>query len=146
MITFLSSGFGVFLAAELRAAVSEEALEPEDSLDRFEAIDEFDFELAEPRDPSKIRNVMCDSTVCWRLYCKDLTILNKFLAKINLPSSSPSEGWILLDAIIEALRDASRASWTSLSSALASSDFAADDFAEDDELELLATEEAKIFL
>ena len=57
LITFLSSGFGVFLAAELRAAVSEEALEPEDSLDRFEAIDEFDFELAEPRDPSKI---MCD--------------------------------------------------------------------------------------
>ena len=48
------SGFGVFLAAELRAAVSEEAFEPEDRRDRFEAIDEFDFELAEPRDPSKI--------------------------------------------------------------------------------------------
>ena len=62
---------------------------------------------------------------------------------MNLPSSSPSEGWILLDAIMEALLDASRASWTSLSSALASSDFAADDFADDDELELLATEEAK---
>ena len=52
----------------------------------------------------------------------------------------------MLDAIIEALRDASRASWTSLSSALASSDLAADDFAEDDELELLATEEAKHFI
>ena len=64
---------------------------------------------------------------------------------MNLPSSSPSEGWILLDAIMEALLDASRASWTSLSSALASSDFAADDFADDDELELLATEEAKHF-
>ena len=47
------SGFGVFLAAELRAAVSEDAFEPEDRRDRFEAIDEFDFELAEPRDPSE---------------------------------------------------------------------------------------------
>ena len=49
----------------------------------------------------------------------------------------------MLDAIIEALLEASRASWTSLSSAsLASSDFAAEDFAEEDELELFATEEA----
>ena len=50
---------------------------------------------------------------------------------------------MLLDAIIEALLEASRASWTSLSSSLASSDFAAEDFAEEDELELFATEEAK---
>ena len=70
------------MAAELRAAVSEEAFEPEDRRDRFEAIDEFDFELAEPRDPSRIENYILKTANTDR---------NAFWSN-TLPSSSPSDG------------------------------------------------------